>query len=86
MCLISATVASLTCLYIFLLQVVSVGRLKFSAHYQLVFRLLKGLLFVTFISILVVLIAFAHMTVQDIFVCCLAFLPTGWGMLLVLFF
>ncbi|XP_020112967.1 callose synthase 3-like [Ananas comosus] len=63
------------------MKVVSVGRLKFSAHYQLVFRLIKGLLFVTFISILVVLIAFAHMTVQDIFVCCLAFLPTGWGML-----
>ncbi|KAK1670165.1 hypothetical protein QYE76_058324 [Lolium multiflorum] len=62
---------------------VSVGRRKFSAEFQLVFRLIKGLIFIAFISIVIILIAIAHMTVQDIFVCILAFMPTGWGLLLV---
>ncbi|CAJ1977778.1 unnamed protein product [Sphenostylis stenocarpa] len=60
---------------------VSVGRRKFSADFQLVFRLIKGLIFLTFVSILVTLIALPHMTIQDIVVCILAFMPTGWGML-----
>ncbi|MCH79276.1 callose synthase 3-like, partial [Trifolium medium] len=63
------------------LKTVSVGRRKFSADFQLVFRLMKGLVFVTFVSILVTMIALAHMSLQDIVVCILAFMPTGWGML-----
>lgn len=59
------------------------GRRRFSAEFQLVFRLIKGLIFITFISIIVILTAIAHMTVLDIFVCILAFMPTGWGLLLV---
>ncbi|XP_019429555.1 PREDICTED: callose synthase 3-like [Lupinus angustifolius] len=66
---------------LFVMKTVSVGRRKFSANFQLVFRLIKGLIFLTFISILVTLIALPHMTVQDIVVCILAFMPTGWGML-----
>ncbi|KAF2286295.1 hypothetical protein GH714_013366 [Hevea brasiliensis] len=41
------------------------------------------MIFLTFVSILVTLIALPHMTAQDIIVCILAFLPTGWGMLLI---
>ena len=63
------------------MKTVSVGRRKFSANFQLVFRLIKGMIFLTFVSILVILIALPHMTVQDIVVCILAFMPTGWGML-----
>ncbi|KAH1140699.1 hypothetical protein AAZX31_10G279800 [Glycine max] len=63
------------------IHTVSVGRRKFSADFQLVFRLIKGLIFLTFISILVTMIALPHMTIQDIVVCILAFMPTGWGML-----
>lgn len=65
------------------MKAVSVGRRKFSAEFQLVFRLIKGLIFITFISIIIILIAIPHMTVRDIFVCILAFMPTGWGLLLV---
>lgn len=68
-------------LFSLLSQTVSVGRRKFSANFQLVFRLIKGMIFLTFVSILVILIALPHMTVQDIVVCILAFMPTGWGML-----
>ncbi|KAJ1383229.1 Glycosyl transferase, family 48 [Sesbania bispinosa] len=66
---------------LFVMKTVSVGRRKFSANFQLVFRLIKGMIFLTFVSILVTLIALPHMTLQDIVVCILAFMPTGWGML-----
>ncbi|KAK7358027.1 hypothetical protein VNO80_17326 [Phaseolus coccineus] len=68
-------------LILFVMKTVSVGRRKFSAEFQLVFRLIKGLIFLTFVSVLVILIALPHMTIQDIVVCILAFMPTGWGML-----
>ncbi|KAE8037016.1 hypothetical protein FH972_009643 [Carpinus fangiana] len=70
-------------LILFVMKTVSVGRRKFSANFQLVFRLIKGLIFLTFVAILVTLIALPHMTLQDIIVCILAFMPTGWGMLLI---
>ncbi|CAA2975257.1 callose synthase 3 [Olea europaea subsp. europaea] len=70
-------------LVLFVTKTVSVGRRKFSANFQLVFRLIKGLIFVTFVSILAILIALPHMTPRDILVCILAFMPTGWGLLLV---
>lgn len=70
-------------LILFVMKTVSVGRRKFSANFQLMFRLIKGLIFVTFVSILVTLIALPHMTIQDIIVCILAFMPTGWGLLLI---
>ncbi|KAJ3680407.1 hypothetical protein LUZ60_016685 [Juncus effusus] len=65
------------------LKTVSVGRRRFSANFQLVFRLFKFLIFVTFVSILITLIALPHMTFQDIIICILAFMPTGWGILLI---
>ncbi|XP_048324045.2 callose synthase 3 [Ziziphus jujuba] len=70
-------------LILFVMKTVSVGRRKFSANFQLVFRLIKGMIFLTFVAILVTLIALPHMTFQDIIVCILAFMPTGWGMLLI---
>ncbi|KAL6645417.1 hypothetical protein ACP70R_017025 [Stipagrostis hirtigluma subsp. patula] len=65
------------------MKTVSVGRRRFSADFQLFFRLIKFLIFVCFTAILIVSIVILHMTLRDIFVCFLAFLPTGWGILLV---
>ncbi|XP_073011605.1 callose synthase 3-like [Typha latifolia] len=65
------------------MKMISSGRQRFSAHYQLVFRLIKGLIFMTFLSIIIILIAIPRMTVLDMFVCILAFMPTGWGLLLI---
>ncbi|KAK2977668.1 hypothetical protein RJ640_015665 [Escallonia rubra] len=70
-------------LILFVMKTISVGRRKFSAKFQLVFRLIKGLIFLTFVSILVILIALPHMTPKDMVVCILAFMPTGWGLLLI---
>ncbi|KAJ8432608.1 LOW QUALITY PROTEIN: hypothetical protein Cgig2_032889 [Carnegiea gigantea] len=63
--------------------IVSMGRKKFGADFQLMFRLLKLLLFIGFIGSLVVFFIFLHLTAGDIFVCLLAFLPTGWALLLI---
>lgn len=64
-------------------QIVSAGRRKFSADLQLVFRLIEGLIFISFMAVLITLIAVLHITFRDIIVCILAFMPTGWGLLLV---
>ncbi|KAI8571725.1 hypothetical protein RHMOL_Rhmol01G0141900 [Rhododendron molle] len=68
---------------LFMMKAVSVGRRRFSATYQLVFRMIKALIFLTFITFLILLIALADMTFKDIIVCILAFMPTGWGLLLI---
>ncbi|KAI3697348.1 hypothetical protein L6452_30307 [Arctium lappa] len=65
------------------MKAMSFWRKKLSADYQLMFRLIQGFIFVAFISTLITLIALPHMTVKDIVVCLLAFLPTGWGLLLI---
>ena len=61
----------------------SVGRKKFSADFQLVFRLIEGFIFLSFVSLLISLIVILHLKFRDIIVCILAFMPTGWGMLMV---
>ncbi|KAJ8479924.1 hypothetical protein OPV22_023651 [Ensete ventricosum] len=64
-----------------ILKVVSIGRKKFSADFQLMFRLLKLLLFIGFIGTLGILFTLLHLTVGDIFASLLAFMPTGWALL-----
>ncbi|KZV22357.1 callose synthase 2-like [Dorcoceras hygrometricum] len=66
-----------------MLKVVSVGRKQLSADFQLVFRMIKGLIFLLLVAVLITLIARAHMTFRDVIVCILAFMPTGWGLLLI---
>ncbi|CAI9108896.1 OLC1v1008598C1 [Oldenlandia corymbosa var. corymbosa] len=64
-----------------ILKVVSMGRKKFSADFQLMFRLLKMFLFIGFIVTLGIMFTFLSLTVGDIFASLLAFLPTGWALL-----
>ncbi|XP_010530602.1 PREDICTED: callose synthase 5 [Tarenaya hassleriana] len=64
-----------------ILKIVSMGRKKFSADFQLMFRLLKLFLFIGFVVILGMLFHFLKLTVGDIFQSLLAFLPTGWALL-----
>ena len=67
-------------IYIFL-QIVSMGRKKFSADFQLMFRLLKMFLFIGFLVTIGIMFTFLSLTVGDIFSSLLAFLPTGWALL-----
>ena len=57
------------------------GRKKFSADYQLMFRLLKLFLFMGSVGTLAMLFIFLNLTVSDIFASFLAFAPTGWAIL-----
>ncbi|XP_028064548.1 callose synthase 3-like isoform X3 [Camellia sinensis] len=70
-------------LVLVLIKGVSSGRQRFSARHQLAYRLMKGLIFLTFVTTLILLIVLLHMTIEDIIICILAFMPTGWGLLLI---
>ncbi|KAI3893658.1 hypothetical protein MKW92_030081 [Papaver armeniacum] len=64
-----------------ILKIVSMGRKKFSADFQLMFRLLKLFLFIGAIVTLGILFTLLNLTVGDIFASLLAFMPTGWALL-----
>ncbi|CAN1850901.1 Callose synthase 2 [Linum perenne] len=64
-------------------QMVSMGRRKFGTDFQLTFRILKALLFMGFLSVLTVLFVVCNLTITDLFAAILAFLPTGWAILLI---
>ncbi|XP_073010773.1 callose synthase 5-like [Typha latifolia] len=66
---------------VLLLKVVSMGRKKFSADFQLMFRLLKLFLFIGSIGTLGILFSLLNLTISDIFASLLAFAPTGWALL-----
>ncbi|EMS53859.1 Callose synthase 1 [Triticum urartu] len=62
------------------------GVLVYCMSWIVVFVILlviMGLIYIPIICIVIILIVIAHLTVQDLFICILAFVPTGWGLLLV---
>lgn len=59
------------------------GREKFVTRFQLVFRILKGIVFLVLMGLLVVLFVGFGLTVADVGASILAFIPTGWFILLV---
>lgn len=66
-----------------LIKVVDIGRKYFSANYHLVFRLFKALIFLGVLATIITLSIICDLSFKDLVVCCLAFLPTGWGLILV---
>ncbi|KAM6584955.1 hypothetical protein CsatB_011957 [Cannabis sativa] len=69
-------------LAVFLLaKTVNIGRKKLSTNYQLRFRLFKAGLFITVLSTIIMLSKICQLSLRDLIVCCLAFLPTGWGLI-----
>ncbi|KAK8652582.1 hypothetical protein V6N13_126610 [Hibiscus sabdariffa] len=65
------------------LKIVTVGRRRFGADFQLMFRILKAFLFLGFLSVMTVLFVVRGLTISDLFAAVLAFLPTGWAILLI---
>lgn len=61
-------------------QMVSMGRRKFGTDFQLMFRILKALLFLGFVSVMTVLFVVFGLVIGDIFASILAFTPTGWAL------
>ncbi|CAH9091019.1 unnamed protein product, partial [Cuscuta epithymum] len=66
-----------------LVKAVRIGRRFLSVEYHLAFRFFKALLFVGVIAIIITLSYVCDLSVRDLIVCCLAFLPTGWGLIMV---
>ncbi|KAH6785388.1 hypothetical protein C2S51_037843 [Perilla frutescens var. frutescens] len=66
-----------------LLKIINVGKKYLSDNYHLAFRLFKAFLFMGVMATIVTLSLICHLSMRDLIVCCLAFLPTGWGMILV---
>ncbi|KAJ7297961.1 hypothetical protein O6H91_Y025200 [Diphasiastrum complanatum] len=64
-----------------IVKIISVGRQTLKSHFQVMFRMLEGLLFICSITALVILFVYAHLTVGDLFASILVFMPTGWGIL-----
>ncbi|XP_051151939.1 callose synthase 7 isoform X2 [Andrographis paniculata] len=65
------------------LKMVSMGRRKFGTDFQLMFRILKALLFLGFVSVMTVLFVVGGLAVSDLFAAILAFMPTGWALILI---
>ncbi|KAI4333411.1 hypothetical protein L6164_018231 [Bauhinia variegata] len=64
-----------------LVKAVNIGRQLFSTNYQLGFRFFKAFLFLAAISIIITLSIICELSSMDLVVCCLAFLPTAWGLI-----
>ncbi|KAL4198845.1 hypothetical protein AMTRI_Chr03g48090 [Amborella trichopoda] len=65
------------------IKAVNKGRQFLGAQFHFEYRLLKVCLFLGASSILLVLFSVYGLSLMDVFVCCLAFLPTGWGLLMI---
>ncbi|AEE79878.1 unnamed protein product [Arabidopsis thaliana] len=65
------------------LKMVSMGRRRFGTDFQLMFRILKALLFLGFLSVMTILFVVFKLTLTDLSASVLAFLPTGWAILLI---
>ncbi|KAK3013532.1 hypothetical protein RJ639_008355 [Escallonia herrerae] len=66
-----------------LVKVVNVGRHYLSANHHLAFRLFKVFLFLGVLATIISLCVICKLSFKDLIVCCLAFLPTGWGLIVV---
>ncbi|KAH7844337.1 hypothetical protein Vadar_026931 [Vaccinium darrowii] len=66
-----------------LVKVVNIGRQLLSANFHLAFRLFKAILFLGVIATIITLSIVCELSLKDLIVCCLAFFPTGWGLILV---
>lgn len=72
----------LVILAVFLLvKVVGEGRRRLSANFHLIFRFLKLLIFLSVVAAIITMLSVCRLSMMDLVVCCLAFLPTGWGLL-----
>ncbi|XP_057451528.1 putative callose synthase 8 isoform X2 [Lotus japonicus] len=66
-----------------LVKAVNLGRQLLSANYQLGFRFFKAFLFIGVIALIITLSFIYQLSSMDLFVCCLAFMPTAWGLIMI---
>lgn len=64
-------------------RILSVGRRILGGELQLVFRMLKAFIFLAPFAIIIILSKAYDLTITDLLAAVLAFLPTGWALLLI---
>ncbi|TVU33247.1 hypothetical protein EJB05_25038 [Eragrostis curvula] len=64
-------------------KLVNCASRQLSSKHQLVFRLIKLLIFLAVVTSLILLSCLCRLSIMDLIICCLAFIPTGWGILLI---
>ncbi|XP_022741586.1 callose synthase 7-like isoform X3 [Durio zibethinus] len=64
-------------------KIVSVGRQILGIELQIAFRMLKAFLFLATLGIIIVLSKAYGLTISDLLAAVIAFLPTGWALLLI---
>ncbi|RDX92550.1 Callose synthase 7, partial [Mucuna pruriens] len=69
--------------FIWAYQMVSIGRQRFGTDFRLKFRILKALLFLGFVSVMTVLFVVYGLTISDLFAAIIAFMPSGWAIILI---
>uniref|UniRef100_A0A0E0G498 1,3-beta-glucan synthase n=1 Tax=Oryza nivara TaxID=4536 RepID=A0A0E0G498_ORYNI len=67
-----------------LVKLVNCASRRLSSKHQLIFRLIKLLIFLSVMTSLILLSCLCQLSIMDLIICCLAFIPTGWGLLLVI--
>lgn len=65
------------------MQIVNCASHRLSSKHQLLFRLIKLFIFLAAVTSLILLSCLCQLSIMDLIICCLAFIPTGWGILLV---
>jgi len=66
-----------------LVKLVNCASRRLSTKHQLIFRVIKLLIFLMVVTSLILLYCLCQLSIMDLIICCLAFIPTGWGLLLV---
>ncbi|RDX82018.1 Callose synthase 12, partial [Mucuna pruriens] len=83
----SIVVYLLSWVYVFVVfgiyVVVACAQNKYEAKHHIYYRLVQSLIIVLAILVMVVLMEFTEFKFMDIFTSLLAFIPTGWGMILI---
>ncbi|KAJ1434548.1 Glycosyl transferase, family 48 [Sesbania bispinosa] len=83
----SIAVYLLSWIYVFVVfgiyVVVAYARNKYGAKYHIYYRLVQSIVIVLAILVIVALMEFTEFKFMDIFTSLLAFIPTGWGMILI---
>ncbi|KAK7387020.1 hypothetical protein VNO78_27475 [Psophocarpus tetragonolobus] len=65
------------------LKMVSLARRRLRTDFRLTFLILKALLFLSFLSVLTLLFAVYGLTTSDLLAAIIAFMPTGWAIILI---
>ncbi|RDX85045.1 Callose synthase 7, partial [Mucuna pruriens] len=65
------------------LKMLSMGRQRFGTNFQLMFRILKAFIFLGILSVMTVLFVVYGLTLSDLFAAIMAFVPSGWAIILI---